>query len=264
MNAGNDIVDLLIQDSVARIVLNDPARRNALTEAMCRELCRALKSAAANAQVAVVLIEGAPPAFCAGGDIKAMQSQSDLFRANNSLELMNSYRTTIQQIPLTLLAMDKPVIAIIDGPAIGAGFDLACFCDLRVASRRARFAESFGRLGLISGIGGAFALTRWVGLGYSQAADLALTGRQVDPEEAFALGLVNRLCNPNELDSVTNNLVADILRQPPEAARAAKRLLRHALRGELEDHLNYAAALQGCLQRTEEHLACVDKALASR
>lgn len=245
---------------VATVTMDDPPRRNALTSAMCRQFCAALIEADRDSEVRMVVIKGNGPSFCAGGDIKAMQAKSDFF-AGDSFEIMESYRRTVQQIPLTLVSMKKPTVAVINGSAVGAGFDLACFCDLRIASTQAKFAESFGSLGLISGIGGAFALSELLGLGYGVAADLALTGRMIGGEEAFRLGIVNRLCEPDGLAETQQALVEQILSHSQEANVKAKVLLRQARRSSLEDHLTLAAALQGTLQTRPDHLARVGRAV---
>jgi enoyl-CoA hydratase/carnithine racemase len=249
---------------LARITLNDPERRNVLTAAMCNNFCLAVTAADSDPNVRLITIAAAGPAFCAGGDLKAMQQKTDLFSGSDALTIAESYRSTIQQIPLTLLKTTKPTIALIDGPAIGAGFDLACFCDLRVATTKARFAESFGHLGLISGIGGAFALTRLVGVGYAVAADLALTGRSVGASEAMQLGLINRLCEPQDLQKVADEISAAIISQPQSAVAGAKKLLRQSYQGTLEDHLNLAGFLQGALHQSTEHRQRVALALGTK
>ena len=247
---------------IARLVLDDAPRRNALSAAICRAICQSLSRAQDDERIRVILITGEPPAFCSGGDIKTMAARKDIFGGEDSLALTESYRETIQRIPRTLMQIDKPVIALVDGAAIGAGCDLACFCDLRIATTRARFAESFGRLGLISGIGGAFALVRLTGMGYAAAADLALAGRVVEAAEAFDLGLVNRLCAPDDLEDVARSLCEAIIDQPARAVAGTKRLLRQALGGALDDHLGFAAALQGSLHFSDEHRNRVAKALS--
>lgn len=249
---------------VARIVLADPNRRNALTSSMCSALCEAFRRADADEGVRVIVLCGEAPAFCSGGDIKAMSAQEDIFAGPSSQDIMDSYRATIQRLPQTIMSIAKPIVAEVDGPAIGAGFDLACFCDLRVVSTRAKFAESFGHLGLISGIGGAFALTRLTGLGYAVAADLTLTGRVIGGEEAYRLGLASRLCDATEIKETTQAICDAIVSQPAAAVAGAKRLLRHAMRGELEDHLAFAASLQSVLHLSEAHRERLRVALAPK
>jgi enoyl-CoA hydratase/carnithine racemase len=245
---------------IATITMDDPVRRNALTSTMCQSLCEALRQADLDVSVSLVVIKGKGPSFCAGGDIKAMNTKSDFF-AGDSFDIMESYRRTVQQIPLTLVSMRKPTIAVVNGSAVGAGFDLACFCDLRIATTQAKFAESFGSLGLISGIGGAFALSELIGLGYGVAADLALTGRMISGEEAYRLGIVNRLCEPDTLIETENALTEQILSHSQEANVKAKVLLRQARKSSLEDHLILAAALQGTLQTRPDHLTRVGRAV---
>ncbi|MCA9571277.1 MAG: enoyl-CoA hydratase/isomerase family protein, partial [Myxococcales bacterium] len=136
------------------ITLDRPEARNAYSDAMIDALCAALDDAEDDDDVRVVVLRGAGPSFSAGGDLKAMQERSGMF-AGDSARLRVAYARTIQRVPRRLLAFDKPIVAAVHGHAIGAGLDLACMCDLRVAASTARFGSTFVTLGLVPGDGGA-------------------------------------------------------------------------------------------------------------
>lgn len=170
-----------------------------------------------------------------------------------------SYRAGIQRIPLLFQRLHTPVIAAVNGAAVGAGCDLACMCDIRVASTRARFAESFVKVGLIPGDGGAWLLQRTVG--YSKAAEMALTGEFLGAEEALACGLVSRVVPEDELLPAALDIAARIAANPYEAVRQTRRLMWQAREGNLGQSLESAAAVQALMHTTEEHIAAVQRFL---
>ncbi len=144
--------------------------------------------------------------------------------AISSAEIVKWYRTGIQRLPLALQKLEVPSIAAVNGPAIGAGCDLACMCDMRIASIHASFAESFIRVGLIPGDGGAWLLPRVVGL--SKAMEMSFTGDAVKADDAMAIGLVSRVVEPEALLREAGALAARIARNPGSTLRLTKRLLR--------------------------------------
>jgi enoyl-CoA hydratase/carnithine racemase len=157
-------------------------------------------------------------------------------------ELRQGYRHGIQRIPKALYHCEIPTIAAVNGPAIGAGCDLAMMCDIRIASERASFAESFVQLGLIPGDGGAWFLPR--AIGYARAAEMTFTGDRIDAATALGWGMVSRVVPHDELLDAARGLADRIGKNPPHALRMAKRLLQESQSGSLESTLGMAAAMQ--------------------
>jgi enoyl-CoA hydratase/carnithine racemase len=209
--------------------------------------------------VSVLVLRGAGKAFSAGGNIKDMAERAGDF-GGDVATVARQYRQGIQRIPLALDKVEVPVIAAVDGPAIGAGFDLACMADMRLASTRARFGETFLTLGIIPGDGGAWFLQRLVG--DQRAAELTLTGRVIDAEEALSLGLVLEVTAPDDLMARVGDLAGRIAAQPPKALRLTKRLLKTARRMELPDFLDLCACFQGMCHNEPEHMDAVHAMLA--
>lgn len=253
------------RDGVETLTLDSASTRNALSSdaqyASIEAHCRRIEQ---DRRIRAVVLTGAGKAFCAGGDIKAMLARGD----DPGLEPVEDryhYKYGIHRIPLALYAMEVPVIAAVNGPAIGAGLDLACMCDIRIAGRSARFAESFVKLGIIPGDGGAFLLQRIVGP--AKAAELTFTGRTIEPAEALACGLVSEVVEDDALLSRAQALAAEIAANPADALRMAKRLLREAQHARLETVLELSAAFQALAHATGEHrqrLAAAVGRLASK
>lgn len=244
-------VTLAIEDRIATLTLNLPDKRNPISDAATVDaVLAAIASVAEASDVGALIVTGAGSAFSAGGDINAMRERTGLF-AGSPLTVAEGYRTGIQRIPLALYELDVPSIAAVNGPAIGGGFDLAMACDIRIAAQTAIFAESFVNLGLISGDGGTWLLVRR--LGYQLAADLTLTGRRVEADEALRLGIVTRVVAPDELRAQARALAGEIAAKPIHATRLAKRLLRHADGMALRDYLSIAAGFQTMSHFTDDH-----------
>jgi enoyl-CoA hydratase/carnithine racemase len=172
----------------------------------------------------------------------------------------NNYRRDIQNIPLNLYDLDVPTIAAVNGAAIGAGCDLACMCDIRIASERAKFAESFVKLGIIPGDGGAWLLPRLVG--QSKAAELTFTGDTIDAVEALACGLVSKVVPADDLMDEARALADRMAANPGHSLRMAKRLLREGQHVRLDTLLEMSAAFQAIAHHTEEHDQAIDALLA--
>lgn len=209
-------------------------------------------AARVNADPAVrcLILTGEGTAFSAGGDLKAMQERSGAF-AGSPAELVDSYRSGIQQLVRALWSVEVPVIAAVNGPAIGLGNDVACLADLRLAAESARFGGTFVKVGLVPGDGGAWLLPRVVGL--SRAAELLYTGRVLTAAEALDWGLVSRVLPDAELPAAALALAQDIAAQPPRAVRLTKRLLRASLAADFNTVLELSAALQAIAHTTADH-----------
>ena len=236
--------------------IDDPVRRNALSSESIGELIAALDQVEQNDAVRVVVLTGAGDVFCSGGDVSAMDPdpQASVVRAR--------MRTGIQSLPRRLAFMDKPVIAAINGPAIGAGLDLALACDLRLASERAIFSAAFVNVGLVAGDGGGYLLPRIVGP--ERAARLLFTGRRIDAAEAASIGLVGEVVPDAALEQVALDLAEEIAAKSPVAVRLIKRLIRSSAHTSLDDGLELAAALAGLSAATDEHRAAVSSLQASK
>ena len=232
------------------VTLNRPGHSNAFSDAMIADLCGVLREADRDEAIRVIILTGAGNSFCAGGDVKAMEERTGMF-AGEPDELRRRYIRGIQQIPRTTEALHTPLVAMVNGPAIGAGCDLACMCDIRVGSSHARFGETFAKLALVPGDGGTFFLQRVVG--YPRAMELSLTGRIVGADEARDIGLLNHLVAAEALREETEKLAGSIAANSPVAVSMIKRAIRQARTAEIEGHLDLLAAYQGITQRTDDH-----------
>jgi enoyl-CoA hydratase/carnithine racemase len=264
MNALPRLTDALLtlQDRVALLTLNRDDVRNALTgTALISDIVATVEWANRCGEVSALVITGAGRAFSSGGNVKEMRERGGAF--SGSVDAVEErYRRGIQNIPRALHAAEVPVIAALNGPAIGAGCDLACMCDIRIGSTEAAMGETFVTLGIIPGDGGAWFLQRLVG--YQQAAALTFTGRVVGADEAKDIGLLLEVVEPAQLLPRTLALASEIAAKPPQALRYAKRLMKLAQRTELADFLDLCAVFQGICHNTEDHLEAVTAFLEKR
>jgi enoyl-CoA hydratase/carnithine racemase len=235
--------------------LNLPDRRNPISDLpMVEALEEAATRAAEDVSLRAVVLTGAGPAFSSGGDVRAMAERTGMFGGTGA-EIADGYRQGIQRIPRALFSCPVPMIAAVNGPAVGAGCDLALMCDIRIASTSAFFAESFVKVGLIPGDGGAFLLPRIVGA--ARAAEMSLTGDRVPAETALAWGLVSRVVAPEELLPAAREVADRIAANPPAAVRAGKQLLREAAGLTLDEVLDRSADVQALMHRTKDHAEAV-------
>lgn len=248
--------------SILKVTLNDPDTRNALTDTEQFEEFVALSNELrTDYSVKVVILTGAGASFCAGGNIKDMASRSGIF-GGSPYELRESYRNGIQRIPTALYNLDVPIIAAINGHAIGAGLDLTCMCDIRIASQKAKFAESFVKLGIVPGDGGAWLLPRVIGM--PKASIMALTGDMIDAEKALEWGLVTEVVPEVELQQTAYDLAQRIASNPAHSLRLTKRLLREGQHMRLDSLLEMSAAYQSIAHHTEDHSEAVSAFLQKR
>lgn len=251
-----------LTDRVATLTLNRDDVRNALTgTALVADLVNTVNWCNTNARVNVLIITGAGSAFSSGGNVKEMQEKIGTF-AGSPAAIQEQYLRGIQQIPLAIGRADLPVIAAVNGAAIGAGLDLACMCDLRIGSDKALLGETFINLGIISGDGGAWFLQRLIG--YQRAAELAFTGRLVKAEEALRLGIFLEVVPHEELLGRVTSLAAEIAAKAPNALRLTKKLMKLAQRSDLPDFLETAAAFQAVSHHTTDHFEAVNAFLEKR
>lgn len=250
------------RDAIVTLTLNAPEARNALTsQAQWDAVVAACERVQADPAVKVVIVTGAGSAFCAGGNVKDFRDKRGL-AAGSGMEIRDNYRRGIQRIPLAFHRLDVPTIAAVNGPAIGAGCDLACMADIRIASEKASFAESFVKLGLIPGDGGAWLLQRVVG--YARAAEMSFTGELVGAQAALAMGLVSRVVPHETLLAEATALAERIAANPGQALRMTKRLMREAQTSRLDSILELSAAYQALTHGSAEHEGAVAAFLERR
>jgi enoyl-CoA hydratase/carnithine racemase len=241
------------EGGVVTLTLNEPGTRNAMSPAIIEALVAACARVNADMTVGCVVITGAGKGFSSGGNIKEMRDKTGLF-AGSPAEIRRGYLHGIQRVPLALYELETPVIAAVNGAAVGAGCDLTLMCDIRIAATDAQFAESFMRVGLVSGDGGAWFLPRVVGL--SRAYEMTFTGDFIDAAQAVEMGLASRMVPADQLMAEAMALARRIAAQPPHSLRMCKKLLRDALAISLSASLEMAAGMQAIAQHTgDQHEA---------
>ncbi len=250
---------LSVADRVATLTLDRDDLRNALTgTALVDDIVSVAEWINADDTISVLIVTGNGSAFSSGGNVKDMANRGGDF-GGDVAEVASRYRRGIQRIPLALQQVEVPIIAAVNGPAIGAGFDLANMADIRVASTAAKFGETFLNLGIIPGDGGAWFMQRLIG--YQRAFELTLSGRIIDATEALALGIVLEVTAPGQLLGRAGEIAAHFAAQPPKALRMTKRLMKIAQRTELKDFLDLCATFQGMCHNESEHLEAVNRFL---
>jgi enoyl-CoA hydratase/carnithine racemase len=242
--------------------LDLPEQRNPISgEEMAAEFQVHTRRVDRDPEVRSVVLTGAGSAFSSGGNLRDMREKAGMFSGGVWAQ-RTGYRHGIQQIPLSMYACETPFVAAVNGPAVGAGCDLALMCDVRLASTTAWFAESFVRLGLVPGDGGAWLLSHAVGP--ARAAEMALTGDRIDAQTALDWGLVSRVCGAEDLVESALDLAGRIAVHPPHATRMTKKLLREARRRDLVDNLELAASMQVVAQQTDDHAEALTAMIEGR
>ena len=235
-----------VEREVATITLNRPEARNAFSPGMITLWREFLEEAKADDRVHAIIITGKGDTFCSGGDVREM-AEGKL----KSWNMKNFLWEGVHRIVLTMEDLDKPVIAAINGAAMGAGLDMALMCDLRVCSDKAKLAESYVMMGLVPGDGGAYFLPRVVG--QPKALELLLTGDVLGADEALKIGLVNRVVPHERLMKETVGLAEKIASRPPLAIRMMKRAVYQGVTSSLRAHLDYVSSQLALLSETKDH-----------
>ncbi len=249
MNHETILVDT--QDGVTTITMNRPQRMNALTGQMVREIVAVLDGTKQGTQTRVIVLTGAGKGFCGGADLKDPKGPGGLLPDNSPESKRQGLRHGIYPLILGIRTCDVPVIAMMNGDAAAGGCDLALTCDIRIGSERARFMESFARIGLFPGTGGCWFLPRMVGT--SKAAEMIFTGDPMGAEEAFQRGLLSQLVPHEELHERTMALARRIAAGPPVAIRLAKMVMQRSMDASLETSLELAAASESITLTSEDH-----------
>jgi len=258
-------VSLIIEErdnGIVTLTLNQPELRNPISDHdMIDALEETMKRLDQDLDVRVVILTGAGSAFSSGGNLNKMGENGGL-SDKLPAKTRRNYRYGIQRLPTLFEALEIPVIAAVNGPAIGAGCDLTCMCDVRIASEKAIFAESFVKVGIVPGDGGAWLLPRIVG--FSKACEMALTGDAIKADEALRIGLVSKVVAPEDLLKEARAIGEKIAANPVHAVRMTKRLLREASRNSLQTILEMSAAMQALSHATEDHKEAVAAMLGKR
>ncbi|SFR05805.1 crotonase/enoyl-CoA hydratase family protein [Poseidonocella sedimentorum] len=250
------------EDGIATLTLNMPELRNPITDAdMMAEICAAMDWLNTDQSIRCAILTGAGKAFSSGGNLKHMRDKEGIF-AGDAIAVRNAYRAGIQRVAKAVWNVEVPMIAAVNGPAYGAGCDLTLFCDIRIASETATFAENFVNVGIISGDGGSWILPRQVGL--SRAAEMTFTADPIDAQTALDWGLVSRVTPPGELLEAAMATARRIARNPPRQLRLTKRLLREGTVSTLDQLLELSAAYQGAVHQTADHAEAVAALLERR
>jgi 2-(1,2-epoxy-1,2-dihydrophenyl)acetyl-CoA isomerase len=233
-------------DGVATVALNRPHALNAFNGAMKRELAAAIPAMAADNSVRCIILTGAGRGFCSGGDIKEMGADADSFAGRNRL------RHTLDTVLMPLVRLEKPVIAAVHGPAVGAGLNLALAADIVLAAEDAVLSQIFVQVGLVPDSCGLYILTRLIGL--NRAKELCFTGRKISGREAAEMGLVNRALTAADLLPTARALAREIAAGPSAALAMTKSLLNISATATLAEIVEYESLAQGVAMFTDDHL----------
>ena len=251
-----------IDQGIATLTLNRPDIRNAITH---REIIEEIKSVCKQVNedmdIKVLIVTAVDPAYSSGGNVKDMKDRKGMFQGTPA-QIMEKYRSNLQDVLLSVYNVEIPTIAAINGSAVGAGCGLALMCDIRVASRKATFGETFLNVGLVTGDGSAFTLPRTVGM--AKACELIFTGATIDADTALSVGLINYVVEHEQLSAKSNEIAANIASKPPQALRMTKRLIRTGQHSTLVQIMEEAAAFQSLCHFTEDHMEALSAMFEKR
>jgi enoyl-CoA hydratase/carnithine racemase len=242
-----------LEDGIATITLNRPERLNAFSPKMLTEWADAIERSRVDDDVKVVVVTGAGRAFCVGANVRGFVTGEDAALASADLPLAerrHTLRNGVHRVPRALATLDKPYVASVNGPATGAGMDMASMADMRIASDKARFGMTYVRMGLVPGDGGCYFLPRIVGL--ARACELIWTGRIIDADEALRIGYVTRVVAAEQLEAATRELALQLARGPAVAIQLAKRLIYRSQEVDMDHALELAESAMLIAQSTED------------
>lgn len=254
--AGENIT-VNIKEGIATVTLNRPENLNILDEALKSDFVSIMPQLDSNNDVRVLILTGSGKAFCAGGDIRAFKKRYD-----NFVKRGGATPYYINILGETLLNVSKPIIAAINGQAIGGGLSMILACDIRIASDKAIFNAGFVRVGLVPELGSSFNLPRVVGLG--KALELVMTARDISSYEAERIGLVDRVVPSDELYEATFELAKQIATNPPIAVKLAKKAIRYGIESSAKKALDYETHLMTYCLGTRDHNEAITAFLAKR
>lgn len=245
-----------VDGHLARITMNRPKQLNCFSEEMIHLWTEALEEIRDRDDIYAILVSGNGKAFCAGGDVKAMAAGEGFFESHDdisstALARKNSLWKGVQRIPLILEEIDIPVVAKIQGVAVGAGLDMALMCDIRIAGESASLAESYFNAGIVPGDGGAYFLPRIVGR--DNALDMFLTARTIKGKEAERMGLVTRCVPDDELDDYVEKYLQKIMQCPQQAMRLTKRAICQGEQSSLRASLDLVSSFMGIVTELDDY-----------
>jgi enoyl-CoA hydratase/carnithine racemase len=237
--------------AVVTLTLDRPETRNSLGEEGDGEaFAEACGRINADREVRCAILTGAGPAFSAGGNVKAMRERAGVF-AGAGVHIRERYRGGIHRIVRAIWGIEVPLIAAVNGAAIGLGNDVACLADMRIAADTAVFGATFLKIGLVPGDGGAWILPRVLGM--ARAAELVFTADTIDAATALSWGLVSKVVPAASLADEARGLASRICRQPPDVLRMTKKLMREGMGVSFDTIMEMSAAYQALAHLTEDH-----------
>ncbi len=240
---------------VVTLTINRPESRNPLGEEGDGELfAEAAAKINADRDVRCAILTGAGQSFSAGGNVKAMRERSGAF-AGAGVHIRERYRHGIHKIVRSIWGIEVPLVAAVNGHAIGLGNDVACLADIRVAADNAVFGATFLKIGLVPGDGGSWILPRVIG--YQRAAELVFTADTIDAATALNWGLVSKVVPATTLMDEARSLASRICRQPPDVLRMTKKLMREGQNVSFDTIMEMSAAYQALAHLTEDHKEAV-------
>jgi len=234
------------RDHIAKVTLNSPDTRNSLSEKMGEEFMNLMQSCRNDTSLRVLVLTGSGSSFSSGGDFKLLEENMTK-TCDENMAIMNRFYAYF----LSILELEIPTIASINGPAIGAGFCLALTCDLRIAARDAKLGMTFIKLGLHPGMAGTFFLPRIAGV--SKALELFYTGKRIDAEEAYRSGLLNSITDHDNLENETMKLATTIASNAPIPLKQIKRAVLRGVTWDLGRCTDYEARAQAVCYNTEDY-----------
>lgn len=257
-----DLLNVEKHGKIAIMTINRPDQLNPLGKAGDGDaFAEVTKDLAADKELRCCILTGAGRAFSAGGDLKAMKERTGAF-GGKPADVKDGYTKNIHKIVNSLWNFELPLVAAVNGPAVGLGCDVACMADMRVISESARFGMSFLRIGLIPGDGGSWLMPRIVGL--SRASEMIFTGTMYDADTALEWGWASRKATDEGLMDEAMKLAEQVASQPPQALRATKMLLRKAQNADYGTIMEMSAAQQAILHHTDDHVEGVTALLEKR
>lgn len=243
---GNNYETIILkkENGIATIILNRPEKRNALNLKIFQELTAVMGELATDTTARVIVITGMGKAFCAGGDLDL--DENPVFSLKTAEKVRSRFRE-LHQLLLAMRRLEKPLIASINGPAMGAGMDLALACDIRIAAETAFFSEAYAKIGALPDTGGTYFLPRVVGV--AKACELIFTGDTIDGKEAERIGLVSKVVPLDKLEETTMELATKLAKGPTAAIGLAKSLIYNGLNSDLSTALDeMASSITICFQ----------------
>ncbi|WP_342660128.1 Crotonyl-CoA hydratase [Rhodococcus ruber] len=249
-------LEYTVQDGVGTILLNRPHAKNAFTLEMIESWANALRSARTDPRVRVVVVTGSGDAFCSGIDLSVLEAVGD-----EPFALKSMLTEGIHEVARAVDELSKPVIAAVNGAAVGAGMDMALMCDIRLLAQSARMSEAYIRVGLVPGDGGCYYLPRLVGM--SKALELLWTGDFVDADEALRIGLATRVLPDSDFDDDYRAFVSRIAAQPPINVAMIKRAAQQSVHSDLRTALDlissHLAVVHGTRDSVEARAALSER-----